>query len=608
MPEHPHLRALHVALAQAGAWERDELERLGALPLPDRIAAGISWPTTRIEEVSWAGRDHVLVLLRADRHAELHEGITPGDRVELRRGEAHWVGVVREAGSRWAEVRIRGDIEPEGSVQVTRLFDPVPWRRLADALARGDGHRSALRDVLLGERPPSPPMRHGAELSDPLLNEAQRRAARHALDAGELALIHGPPGTGKTTLLAALLKRLVADGDRPWALADSNAAVDHLADRAAARGLDVVRVGSYGRMSAGGRTLSLRHRIAEGPYGAAITALERDLARLGSRSDPGNRREGRQLFTELRALRATAQQQALESAEVIASTLGTLAWMAPELPDAQTAVIDEATQAIEPAIWTAVPRVSRLILIGDPHQLGPVVRRPASPLERSLLERLLDQTRGSLPLPMLDVQHRMHEHIQEIARPIYGDSYRPHPSVRAHLLRDLPEADTTQLTSTPLLWVDTAGAGFSEEQDPSTRSWFNPGEVRVVAHLVRDLRAAGLSQAQIAVIAPYAAQVRLLREEPDLAGVRVDSVNAFQGRECEAVIVSWVRSNDGGELGFVQDTRRVTVALTRARRLLACVGDTATLGADSRFAAALDTFATHDALVSIWEEPWVSLT
>jgi ATP-dependent RNA/DNA helicase IGHMBP2 len=607
MPEHPHLQQLHLALASAGAWEREELERLGSLPLPDRIAAGVSWPPLQVEDLWWAGRDHTAVVLRLARGVDLHEGIGMGDRVEVACGDRRAEGVVREASRRWAEVRVRGDFPGSGEASVTRLFDPEPWRRLADALARADGHRSALRDVLLGDRPPSPPLAHGASPPDPRLNESQQRAAHAAVSAGEVALIHGPPGTGKTRLLAAIVAQLVSDGDRPWALADSNAAVDHLAARIADRGVDVVRVGSYGRMNDRGRALSLRHRIESGPYGHAILALDRDLTRLQRRDDAESRVEGRKLFIELRELRVAAQQQALESAQVIASTFGTLAWMAPELPDAHTAVVDEATQAIEAAVWTAVPRVQRIILCGDPHQLGPVVRQPNSRLSVSLVERLLrDQLK--LPMPMLEVQHRMHRDIQRLVEPVYGATYTPHPDVDSHVLADLPGVASTALTSSPTLWIDTAGAGFDEQQDPLSRSFFNPGEAKVVAMLVAQLIEAGLPRQSISVIAPYSAQVKILREDPALADIEIDTINAFQGREQEAIVVTWVRSGDEGALGFVDDDRRLTVALTRARRFLACVGDTATLCAHPRFASVVDQFATRDALSSIWEEPWSELT
>jgi ATP-dependent RNA/DNA helicase IGHMBP2 len=609
MPEHPHLDALHRALAAAGAHERDALEALHQLPLPERIEAGVSWPRLEIEEASHAGKGHTRLLLRAARGVMLHEGLSPGDRVEvaLSDGAGLFEGRLEDAGDRWAEVRVDGDAPPHGGADLTRLFDPTPWRRLADALARADGHRSRLRDVLLGERPPSPPSSHRPD-APPGLDPSQAEAARVALDAGELALIHGPPGTGKTHLLVALLGALVDRGERPWALADSNAAVDHLAGRAADAGLDAVRLGSWGRMSPRGRALSLRTRIAEGPYGTALEALDRDLSRLVGRTDPDSRDARKRLYGERRRLRDQARAQALQSAQVLLTTLGTLARLAPDLPAPRTALVDEATQALEPAIWTAVPFVERLVLVGDPHQLGPVVKLPDSPLEASLLQRLLDaldpDEPGALPLPMLQTQYRMHAHIQALVADVYGPTYHPHPDVADHRLCDLPGVSDTPLTARPTLWIDTSGAGLDEELDAVTRSWSNPGEVRLVAAVVQRLRQAGVATEAIGVIAPYSAQVQLLREQPELDGVEVATVNAFQGREKEAIVCSWTRSNPHGRLGFVEDGRRLTVALTRARRLHVSVGDTATLGTHPRFSAVLEALAAQESWESVWSPPW----
>lgn len=605
MPAHPHLDALHRALAAAGAHERDALERLAELPLSDRILHGTSWPRLAVEDARWAGRGKVRLTVRAPSGGDLHEGLGPGDRVEVDPGGTPLPGRIDDAGSRWAEVLVHGDIDIGERVVITRRFDPTPWRRMADALARADGHRSALRDVLLGERPPSEPSSHGPRLDDPTLNPAQLRAGEIALDAGEVALVHGPPGTGKTTLLVALLRQLVKH-DRPWALADSNAAVDHLVVRSVAAGLDVVRVGAWGRMSRPARAHALRTRVAEGPYGKALEAMDRDLSRLAHREDRDDRRAWGRLMGERRELKERAERAALESAQIIATTLGTLLWRAPHLPTARHAVVDEATQALEPSVWAAVPYVERLILVGDPNQLGPVVRAPDSPLQASLLDRLLDPedaAGGVLPLPMLDVQHRMHRDIQALVQPVYGDTYRPHPDVQTHLLRDLPGVQDTPLTGRPTLWIDTAGADAAEHLDETTRSYANPTEAQLVAAVVARLLAAGVHPDQMGIIAPYSAQVRALR---DLLGprFRVASVDAFQGQEREVVLISWTRSNPDGNLGFVTDRRRATVALTRARRLVVCIGDSGTLAWDSTFAEVLETLEGQGAVQSVWEEPW----
>lgn len=605
MPAHPHLDALHHALAAAGRWEREELERLAALPRADRIDAGVAWPILTVEGPSWAGRDHTRAVVRAGRGILLHEGLGPGDRVDVDVGGDVLEGRIEDAGSGWAEIRVRGELHDGESVQITCRFDPTPWRRLADALARADGHRSDLRDVLLGERPPSPPLAHPPALDDPDLNASQRDAARIALSAGEVALVHGPPGTGKTRVLVSLLKALVPH-ERPWALADSNAAVDHLVQRATAAGLDVVRVGSWGRMSDLGRRFSLRTRVEQGPLGKALAVLDKDLARLSRATDRDSRRAWGRLFGERRALQARAEEGALASAQVIATTLGTLAWRAPHLPPATTALVDEATQALEPSIWAAVPFVERLILLGDPHQLGPVVKQPGNPLERSLLVRLLDPTDpagGLLPLPMLAVQHRMHRDIQSLVEPVYGSAYTPHDTVAEHTLSGLPGVGETALTTRPTLWVDTAGADAAEQLDEATRSYENPVEADLVQRVIAQLREAGVPLGEVGVITPYSAQVRRLRDA--LGGrLRVSSVDGFQGQEREVIVCSWVRANPDGRIGFVADRRRLTVALSRARRLLVCIGDSATLGADPAFADLLDRLEGQGAVQSVWEPPW----
>ncbi|MFT7520465.1 MAG: ATP-dependent RNA/DNA helicase IGHMBP2 [Kiritimatiellia bacterium] len=607
MPEHPHLLALHLALAEAGAWEHDELARLAKLSLSERIHAGVSWPPMLVEDCAWAGRSHSLITVRAPSGVDLHENISPGDRVVVRICEQPYSGVVREVDQRAAEIRVQGEPPVDMRAVVTKSFDPTTWRRYADALARADGHQSHLRDVLLGEREPSPPRSNFDVQLSPHLNESQQAAARLALDSEEVALVHGPPGTGKTLLLVELLTVLVRQGDRPWALADSNAATDHLAVRAHAAGLKVVRVGHIGRMSADARKLSLQEVIRKGPYGSAIAKLDREFVRAGHDGRADSWRIRKSLRKELVELRELAEAAALEQAQVLAMTLGTLAWRGPTLPAPRTAVIDEATQAVEPAVWTAVPFVQRLILVGDPHQLGPVVKMPGNALERSLLERLLDPddpAGARLPLPMLSIQHRMHHHIQHLVSPTYGQAYTPHDSVKNHLLHDLPYVATTELTARSTLWIDTAGANLEEQVDPATRSLHNPGEAAVVLRVVAHLVAAGVKPEDIGIIAPYSAQVRELRTQPDLLQIEIASVNAFQGREKEVIICTWVRSNSDGSLGFVADGRRLTVALTRARRLLVAIGDSSTLSWYAGFAAVFEFFEEQDAWQTVWDEAW----
>ena len=542
---------------------------------------------------------------RQDRGGTLHDGIDVGDLVRIGAIGAPDDGPTGRCtgrDERTAEVRIDAPLELSQPLAVTRVFDPTTFARYHRALERADAHSSPLRNVLLGERHVGEPDAHG--LHDPgfeRLNISQHRAARIAMAAAEIALIHGPPGTGKTEVIVALLRAFVTAGDRPWALADSNAATDHLVARAHAAGLEVVRIGNPARVGREAQRLSLDWRVRNGPMADALRRIDRELIAL--HREPARWQERKALYQERDRLDALARHAILEGAQVIASTLGTLAHMAPDLPRPDTAIVDEATQAIEPAIWTTVPWIRRLVVVGDPRQLGPVVKEPGNPLHHGLLDRLLA---SDVPMPMLDTQHRMRSDIQALVASSYP-GLRAHPDVSEHRLCDLGGVLDTPLTEQGHLWVDTAGADFDEERDPITLSLFNEGEIRLVAQAVTELLRAGVQASDIGVITPYSSQVaRLSAELPD---VEVATVNAFQGREKEAIVCSFVRSNSDGELGFVQDPRRLTVAVTRARRFLLCVGDSGTLSASRHFATIMDQFQATGAWATVWEDPWaVTLT
>ena len=594
---HPHLALLRKAIDSEERWQRQEYERSRKLPLEERVAVGLSLGPLRVMELRQGARGRTIVRLMSQR-GPLHDGIGAGDPIVLgipTTPDLGAAGTLLFAEGNVAEVIVEGDFEDMRPQVVSKRFDPTTFTRQRQALARANEHPSPLRDVLLGLKEPSPPRQNGVPMVTGALNPVQIAAAKEALSSEELALIHGPPGTGKTQVITAMLRGLVSLGDKPWALADSNAAVDHLALRAAREGLQVVRVGHPLRISDACYPLTLDAQIESGPAGALLKDLDKQLLRLKD-----NARERRVLFAERDAAYANARDAVFAGAQVIAVTLGTLARVAPELPKALTAIVDEATQAVEPGIWTVVPYVERLILVGDPHQLGPVVNEPGNPLETSMLSRLLREHR--VPMPMLTTQYRMHAAIQELVQPVYGGQLVADASVSGHRLSDLPGVKPTDLTSRATLWVDTAGAGFAEARDEVTRSLYNDGEVRLVAIAVRELLAAGVPSASIAVIAPYSAQVERLRKV--VAGVEVNTVNAYQGREKEAVIVSFVRSNDEGILGFVSDRRRLVVALSRARRLLVAIGDSITLGRDPNFTRAMDNFQTSEAWATAWEEPW----
>jgi ATP-dependent RNA/DNA helicase IGHMBP2 len=598
---HPWLGDLSRALAAELAWQEGEHRRLIRRPLEERIEAGICQHPLEVDTVEEAGRGRARVRLRASSTGILHDGITSGDKVVLTAGSERLEGQSLGSEGRIHEVLLEGPPEGRGPYTLTLLFDPTTFVRYQQGLQRADRVESRLRDVLLGTEAVSEPV--DVPFAGIDLDPSQRDAVREALAAREVALIHGPPGTGKTQVITALLAELVRGGDRPWALADSNAATDHLAVRASLRGLEVVRLGTPFRISSAAAPLTIEARISRGPFAPVLKQLDRDLIRARNEGGKAGFDLRRQLVAERDRIDADARRAVLQGAQVIASTLGTMAKEAAMLPVAHTAVVDEATQAMEPAIWSVVPWISRLVLVGDPRQLGSVVMSPGNVLERSMLERLLDPTFPTrLPLPMLSVQRRMNALIRQLVADLYGGRLTDHPSVAGHLLTGLPRVEKNGLGSAAITWIDTAGAGLDEARDPISRSLYNAGEIRVITMAVQALFEQGVSPEDIGVIAPYTAQVQRLKAA--LPGVEVATVNAFQGREKEAILCSFVRSNPDGELGFVADIRRMVVALTRARRFLLCVGDAATLGRHPAFEAVLETFAIEDAVRSVFEAPW----
>ena len=513
------------------------------------------------------------------------------------------------------------NLEDHATWRVDLSGDEAARRRQRAALQRARsaerGRLAELRQVLLGERAPAfgtdPAV---ASLPDGL-NASQQAAVQFALTAEDVAIIHGPPGTGKTTTVVELIRQAAARGEKVLACAPSNLGVDNLLERLVRAGEQVVRVGHAARVlpELRAHTLDLlvdEHkdvRIARKLVREAL-ALQRKAERYTrAKPAPGARREMRQearaLFADARRLEQQTVEQILDGADVLCATLTGLQDSVLGDRTFDLAVIDEAGQSTEPACWIPLLRARRVVLAGDHCQLPPtVLSREAAHqgFGLSLMERLVARY-GNEISRRLQVQYRMHASIMEFSSlEFYDAELVADESVRSHLLRDLPGVADCELTQTPLHVIDTAGAGYEEQPEPDGESRLNPEEARLLERKVEELLAAGLSAREIAVIAPYAAQVRLIRESLGVPGVEVDTVDGFQGREKEAVLISLVRSNTDGEIGFLADTRRMNVALTRARRKLIVIGDSATLSGHPFYRNLFDYFESCGAYHTVWEE------
>lgn len=503
------------------------------------------------------------------------------------------------------------DLTPD---EVSRLRQQDALRRAASAT----GDRLAeLRDVLLGAKDAAtaacdvPPTAH--------LNENQRAAVRLALGARDCAIIHGPPGTGKTTTVVEFIRAAVAGGDAVLACAPSNHAVDNLLEKLLAAGEEPVRLGHPARVQADLRGRSLDILAEKHADARQARKVARDAFALFRQADkwtrekpqPGEkaalRREARDMLTEARKLEALAVERVLDEAKIVCATLTGLDSELLGKRRFAVAVIDEACQSTEPACWVPLLRANKLLLAGDHCQLPPTVISPEAAergLSVSLMERLVSQF-GAGACQLLTVQHRMHASIMGFSNAeFYGGELVAHESVASHRLCDLPGVTPNPLTESPVRFIDTAGASYDEELEEDTGSRRNVQEADLAVRKVRELLAAGVRANDIGLITPYRAQVRLLRERlADVEELEIDSVDGFQGREKEAIVVSLVRSNPEGEIGFLADTRRTNVAFTRARRGLLVIGDSATLAGNEFYARMLEHFEVIGATSSVWEEP-----
>ena len=527
-----------------------------------------------------------------------------------------------------SSVEVVFDDWPEGKFFRLELSaDEVTRKRQQTAMLQalqGRGRIAQFRELLIHDKEPQFfPIKNlqtiEASLAKSPLNASQREAIIHALGANDLAIIHGPPGTGKTTTVAELIRQAVAKGQRVLACAPSNTGVDNLLEKLVELGINAIRIGHPARVLESLQEHTLDYLVEADPAMKVIREMRREAEMLTSKAGrwtrakpmPGAREDLKQEARRLRNDAKIFEEQIIDTKLDRASVICATTNYDPEILGDRTfdlGVIDEACQSTEPGYWPVVLRVEQLVLAGDHCQLPPTVLSTQATLEglsKSMMERLVERWENRVTR-QLTIQYRMHQKIMEFpSEHFYHGTLVADASVAEHTLADLPGIQTESLDAQPVLFVDTSGADWTEELDPNGESKLNPREAIWILKQVDALLAAGLLPDQIAVIAPYSAQVRFLRDRCTSNGVEIDTVDGFQGREKEAVLISLVRSNSQGEVGFLGDTRRMNVAMTRAKRKLIVIGDGSTLGRNAFFKKWIEHTENQGFYKSIWEfNPW----
>ncbi len=597
------------------------------LTLAESVSEGYTWYPVTLEKSGYTYGERAYVTVTRTAAAGTQQAFRPGQPVllfnradEVRQPEQS--GVIHSMTATRMKVVLSGKDLPDwlhgGSLGVNLSFDERTYREMENALTRvreASGNQlAALREIVHGNRDAR--FREHAPVTVAGLNPSQEEAVRQVLSAQDIAVVHGPPGTGKTTTLVAAIRLICQTEQTVLVCAPSNTATDLLTERLAAEGLSVLRLGDISRVDENLVRHTLDAQLANHPEAKNIRKVRLEAAearrkalRYKRKFGEDERRERGRLFKEAGELSAWANrledilvESLLDGSQVITCTLVGSMHKALGKRHFRTLVIDEAAQALEPATWIPLTRADRVILAGDPFQLPPTVKSPKAlqgGLSVTLMERCLTKVR---PVSLLTVQYRMHRSIMQFPnRWFYQGKLQAAEPVADHRLAvPLPHA--------PLLFIDTAGTGFEEKTPEKSRSRYNPEEFQLLCeHLYQLL---GLYDGQeppsIGLISPYREQVLHMAtasaKDPVLASISLDinTIDAFQGQERDVIYLSLVRSNPKGDIGFLADYRRMNVAMTRARKLLVMVGDSATIGKDPFYRDLLDHCEESDGYQTAW--------
>ncbi|KAB2578422.1 putative dna helicase protein [Lasiodiplodia theobromae] len=516
---------------------------------------------------------------------------------------------------------------PQGKLWLVKLANDVTYKRMTQTMTRlqkfTDSEYTPFIRALFGLSSLSPLPKDFSEVGldklqwiDPTLNESQKDAIRFAMASREVALIHGPPGTGKTHTLIELILQLLKQDLRLLVCGPSNISVDNIVERLAPHKVPIIRLGHPARLLPSVINHSLDVLTRTSDAAAIVQDIRKEMdAKQASIRKTRNGRERKAIYGEMRELRKEFRErerrcvdQLVRGSKVVLATLHGAGGFHLKDQQFDVVIIDEASQALEAQCWVPLLSAKKVVLAGDHLQLPPTIKSLNSKaqkeaktsekgltLEQTLFDRLL-ALHGPSIKRMLTTQYRMHEKIMAFpSQELYESKLIAADSVKARLLADLEyEVQETEDTKEPVVFWDTQGGDFPErsEDEGSGKkasllgdSKSNEMEAALVRLHVGRLVEAGVRPEDIAIVTPYNAQLAVLSQllKEQYPGLELGSVDGFQGREKEAVVVSLVRSNAEHEVGFLGEKRRLNVAMTRPKRHLCVIGDSETVGRGSKF-------------------------
>lgn len=480
------------------------------------------------------------------------------------------------------------DLQRQDALGVQLFFDETSYRLMFEALDRviraRSGRLADLRDIFYTKAPAS---RYTFDaMRFPWLNASQEKAVNEVLWAKDVAVVHGPPGTGKTTTLVEAIFETLRRESQVLVCAQSNMAVDWISEKLVDRGINVLRIGNPTRVNDKMLSFTYERRFEAHPDYPQLWSIRKAIRELRQQ-----RKHADSLHQKMDRLKSRATELELRirsslfgEARVIASTLTGAANRVLEGEKYSTLFIDEAAQALEAACWIAIRKAGRVILAGDHCQLPPTVKSIMAlkgGLGKTLMERIVENKPETVTL--LKMQYRMNEQIMKFSSEwFYHGMVESAPTVSHRGILDY---------DTPMMWIDTAECDGKEEFVGENFGRINRAEAELTLQTLQQyLEKIGKQRIleesiDVGIISPYRAQVQLLRKElrkreffrPYRHLLTVNTVDGFQGQERDIILISLVRSNDGGDIGFLRDLRRMNVAITRARMKLIILGSSETM-------------------------------
>ena len=480
------------------------------------------------------------------------------------------------------------DLQRQDALGVQLFFDETSYRLMFEALDRviraHSGRLADLRDIFYTKAPAS---RYTFDaMRFPWLNASQEKAVNEVLWAKDVAVVHGPPGTGKTTTLVEAIFETLRRESQVLVCAQSNMAVDWISEKLVDRGINVLRIGNPTRVNDKMLSFTYERRFEAHPDYPQLWSIRkaiRELRQQRKHADSWHQKMDR-LKSRATELELRIRSSLFGEARVIASTLTGAANRVLEGEKYSTLFIDEAAQALEAACWIAIRKAGRVVLAGDHCQLPPTVKSIMAlkgGLGKTLMERIVENKPETVTL--LKMQYRMNEQIMKFSSEwFYHGMVESAPTVSHRGILDY---------DTPMMWIDTAECDGKEEFVGENFGRINRAEAELTLQTLQQyLEKIGKQRIleesiDVGIISPYRAQVQLLRKElrkreffrPYRHLLTVNTVDGFQGQERDIILISLVRSNDGGDIGFLRDLRRMNVAITRARMKLIILGSSETM-------------------------------